>query len=115
MIIFLVFGLLMVYSASWDYSLKEYGDAMHMFNRQVLWMGLGVVIAIILSRLDYHYWRKFSVPIMLMTISLLALVLFVNEIRFGAVRTLLGGSIQPSEMAKVVTIIYLSVWMHSKR
>jgi len=31
------------------------------------------------------------------------------------VRTLFGGSIQPSELAKVVTVIYLSVWIHSKR
>jgi cell division protein FtsW len=52
---------------------------------------------------------------MLITIALLGTVLFVNEMRLGAVRTLLGGSIQPSELAKVVTVIYLSVWMHSKR
>lgn len=115
MITLLVFGLFMVYSASWDYSLKEYGDPMRMFNRQVLWMVLGVLFAFILSRLDYHHWRKLSVPIMLVTISLLGLVLLINEDRFGSVRTMLGGSIQPSELAKVVTIIYLSVWMHSKR
>jgi cell division protein FtsW len=115
MLIFLVFGLLMVYSASTDFSMLIYKAPMHMFNRQVIWLGLGLVAAYILSRTDYHYWRKLSVPLMLGTITLLAVVLFVNEIRNGAVRTLLGGSIQPSELAKVVTIIYLSVWMHSKR
>ena len=114
-IAFLVFGLLMVFSASWDFSLQAYGDAMRMFYRQVLWMGIGIIIAFALSRLDYHNWRTLSVPVMLITIGLLALVLFVNEMRLGAVRTLLGGSIQPSELAKVVTVIYLSVWMHSKR
>jgi cell division protein FtsW len=116
MIAFLVFGLLMVFSASWDFSYAAYkGDSMHMFNRQVLWMVLGVLIALFLSRLDYHNWRKLSVPVMLVTIALLSLVLFVNETRLGAVRTLFGGSIQPSELAKVITVIYLSVWMHSKR
>ena len=115
MIFFMVFGLMMVFSASWDFSLNAYGDAMYMFYRQVLWMVLGVVFAIILSRLDYHIWRKLSVPVMLLTILLLAMVLFFNEMRLGAVRTLLGGSIQPSELAKVITVIYLSVWIHSKR
>lgn len=115
MIAILVFGLLMVFSASWDFSLAVYGEPMRMFNRQVLWLALGLVIAYILSRIDYHNWRTLAVPLMLGTIGLLVAVLFVNEIRLGAVRTLLGGSIQPSELAKVVTIIYLAVWMHSKR
>lgn len=115
MIAILVFGLLMVFSASWDFSLAVYGEPMRMFNRQVLWLTLGLVIAYLLSRIDYHNWRTLSVPLMLATIGLLVAVLFINEIRLGAVRTLLGGSIQPSELAKVVTIIYLAVWMHSKR
>lgn len=115
MVAFLVFGLLMVFSASWDFSLAVYGEPMRMFNRQVLWLAIGLVIAYVLSRIDYHNWRTLSVPLLLGTIGLLAAVLFVNEIRLGAVRTLLGGSIQPSELAKVVTIIYLAVWMHSKR
>lgn len=115
MIAILIFGLLMVFSASWDFSLAVYGEPMRMFNRQVLWLALGLVIAYALSRIDYHNWRTLSVPLMLGTIGLLAAVLFVNEMRLGAVRTLLGGSIQPSELAKVVTIIYLAVWMHSKR
>jgi len=116
MIVLLVFGMMMLFSASWDFSYQiNNGDAMYMFNRQLLWLAIGLVLAILLSRIDYHRWRNFSVPIMIFTISLLALVLFVNEIRLGAVRALLGGSIQPSELAKVVTIIYLSVWIHSKR
>lgn len=115
MIATLVFGLLMLFSASWDFSLAVYGEPMRMFNRQVLWLALGLVVAYTLSRIDYHNWRTLAVPLMLGTIGLLAAVLFVNEIRLGAVRTLLGGSIQPSELAKVVTIIYLAVWMHSKR
>jgi len=115
MIALLVFGLLMVFSASWDFSLETYGDAMRMFYRQVLWMAMGILAAVLLSRLDYHNWRKLAVPVMLFTIVLLSLVLFINDKRLGAVRTILGGSIQPSELAKVVTVIYLSVWMHSKR
>ncbi len=115
MIAFIVFGLIMVFSASWDFSLAIYDEPMRMFNRQILWLAIGLVIAVVLSRIDYHAWRNLAVPVMLGTIGLLGMVLFINEVRLGAVRTLLGGSIQPSELAKVVTIIYLAVWMHSKR
>ncbi len=50
-----------------------------------------------------------------LTIVMLVAVLLVKDVRNGAVRTLLGGSIQPSEMAKLATILYLSVWLYSKR
>ncbi len=45
----IVFGLAMLYSSSWDFSLGAYGDAMYMFNRQLMWLGLGLVIAVILA------------------------------------------------------------------
>jgi len=109
------FGLLMVFSASWDFSLAVYDDPMYMFNRQLLWMGLGVVVALALSRLDYHLWRRVVVPVMIVTIAMLASVLFINEVRLGATRSLTQGSVQPSELAKVITVIYISVWLYAKR
>jgi cell division protein FtsW len=111
----LIFGLVMVYSASWDYSLQEYGDPMYMFTRQVQWLSLGVIVSAALTLLDYHHWRRMVVPVMALTIVLLIVVLFMNEIRLGARRSLYQGSYQPSELAKVVTILYLSVWLYAKR
>jgi cell division protein FtsW len=110
-----VFGLAMLYSSSWDFSLGAYGDAMYMFNRQLTWLGLGVVIAALLAFFDYHHWRKLVVPVMAVTIVLLITVLLMNGIRFGAKRAILGGSVQPSELAKLVSILYLSVWLYAKR
>ncbi|GAB4501377.1 MAG: putative lipid II flippase FtsW [Anaerolineales bacterium] len=115
MIAMLTFGLLMVYSASYDFSYAVYGDASAMFLRQLLWLAIGVVTAYILSRVDYHHWRALIVPAMLGTIALLVAVLAINEIRLGAARTFLSGSVQPSELAKVITVIYLAVWLHSKQ
>jgi cell division protein FtsW len=111
----LVFGLTMVYSASWDYALREYGDPMYMFARQLQWLGLGLAVAAGLTLLDYHHWRRLIVPAMGITILLLILVLLINEIRLGAKRSLYQGSYQPSELAKLVTIVYLSVWLYAKR
>ena len=111
----LIFGLVMMFSASWDYSLRQYGSPMHMFDRQLAWLGIGLLAAIVLSVLDYHQWRKLIVPAMGFTILLLVAVLLANEIRLGAKRTLYQGSYQPSELAKLISIIYLSVWLYAKR
>src|SRR5512147_2670260 len=111
----MVFGLIMLYSASFDFSYKEYGSSTYMFMRQVRWMLLGTVVVFLLSLFDYHNWRKVIVIAMLGTIGLLVTVLFMNEIRLGAARTLFEGSYQPSEVAKLVSVIYLSVWLYAKR
>jgi cell division protein FtsW len=111
----LVLGLIMLYSASWDFSLGAYGDPMQMFNRQLLWMALGVVGAFVLARIDYHHWRKLVILAMALTIILLISVLLLSEIRFNAKRAFIDGSVQPSELAKLVSIIYLAVWLFSKR
>ena len=110
-----IFGILMVYSASWDYSLAIYDSPSYIFTRQLLWLGLGLGVAVVLTFMDYHLWRKLAVPAILLTILLLIAVLFVSDIRHGAVRTLFGGSIQPSELAKLTTVIYLAVWLYAKR
>lgn len=111
----LVFGLIMLYSASFDFSFNEYGSETYMFNRQVTWLGLGILLAFFLSLFDYHHWRRMVLVAMLATIGLLVTVLIVNESRLGASRTLFNGSYQPSELAKLVAVLYLAVWLYAKR
>jgi cell division protein FtsW len=111
----LVFGLIMLYSASYDFSFVAYDSPSYMFMRQIRWVLLGVILALVLSRFDYHHWRRMAVLAMLATIGLLVAVSIINEIRLGASRSLFDGSYQPSEIAKLVSVIYLSVWLYSKR
>jgi cell division protein FtsW len=111
----LIFGMIMVYSASYDYSLYWYGNHTIIFTRQVYWLVLGLVAAGVLAFFDYHSWRRFVVPAMLFTILLLGVVLLVSDVRNGAVRTLFDGSVQPSELAKFMTVVYLAVWLYAKR
>ena len=111
----IVFGLIMLYSASFDFSFNQFGSPTYMFSRQLRWLGVGLLFAFGLSRFDYHHWRKAIVFAMLGTISLLIIVLFINEIRLGASRSLYEGSYQPSEVAKLISIIYLAVWLYAKR
>src|SRR5215208_1773271 len=110
-----VFGLIMLYSASFDFSFNQFGSPTYMFIRQVRWLGLGLLLAFGLANLNYHHWSRLVVFAMLGTIGLLIVVLFINEIRLGASRSLYEGSYQPSEIAKLIAVIYLSVWLYAKR
>jgi cell division protein FtsW len=111
----MVFGLIMLYSASFDFSFNQFGSPTYMFMRQVKWLGLGLLLAFGLSYFDYHHWSRVVVFAMLGTIGLLITVLFINEIRLGASRSLYEGSYQPSEIAKLIAVIYLAVWLYAKR
>jgi cell division protein FtsW len=110
-----IFGLVMLFSASWDFSLGVYNSPTYMFEHQLFYLFAGIIAAIALTFIDYHRWRQWIVWGMLITIGALIVVLLVSEIRFGAKRGLFGGSVQPSELAKLITIIYLAVWLYAKR
>ena len=58
----LVFGLLMVYSASWDFSYLIYDNYSFMFTRQLLWLAMGLCAASAAVFFDYHYYRRLAVP-----------------------------------------------------
>jgi cell division protein FtsW len=111
----IIAGLLMVFSASWEYSFVVDGSPTRIFLRQLTFLGAGSLVAVFLAWFDYHHWQKLAVPLMLVSMVALAGVLFMGDERHGAVRSLTGGSIQPSEAAKLVIVIYLSVWLYAKR
>jgi cell division protein FtsW len=111
----LIFGMLMVYSASWDFSNTNYGSATYIFKRQLMFMGTGCLVVLVLTWMDYHYWRKLAVPAIIAAGVGLVGVLLIGDVRNGAVRAMVNGSIQPSELAKVVIVIYLAVWLYAKR
>lgn len=111
----LVIGLLMVYSASWDVSMTISDSQNSIFQRQVLWVVLGVIGATVLSYFDYHRYRKLVVPMIFIVILMLLAVLVIREVRYNSARSLFEGSIQPAEFAKLVSILYLSVWLTNKK
>jgi cell division protein FtsW len=110
----LIIGVMMVYSATFDLAYKEYGQPTYFFIRQVLWVAIGVAVLLVMVRIEYHNWRRFSILIMTGTLILLGAVLFVGSERFGAQRSLFKGSIQPSELCKLALIIYIAHWLSSK-
>ncbi|MDX1665547.1 MAG: putative peptidoglycan glycosyltransferase FtsW [Candidatus Promineifilaceae bacterium] len=109
-----VLGMLMVYSTTFDLGLLLHDKPTHFFQRQALAVLLGGTVGLILLQFDYHILRRASVPFMALTLSLLILLLIFGQANFGAVRGLYENSIQPSEFAKLATVLYIAHWLSSK-
>ena len=108
-----IIGLLAVYSTSLIPS-KLADDNPHEFAiRQVIWAVLGSGVAAFLTIYDYHKLKDWSLIIMGVTITLLIIVLLPVAGTLG--RHLFNNSIQPSELAKAVIVIYLSVWLTARQ
>jgi cell division protein FtsW len=107
------FGLLMVYSAS---QLALPGDPSYWLRRQAIWAALGGIALLLTASIDYHAWRRFSPPAMLLSLALLVAVLKVGHIAYGAQRWLSVGlfSFQPSELAKLALTLYVADWLAGK-
>jgi cell division protein FtsW len=110
----LIVGLMMIYSATFALGYQLYDQPTYYFIRQLLWMGVGLLVMIIFARVEYHTWRRFSILLMTVTLLLLGVVLLVGQERFGGQRWLFNGSIQPSEFGKLAIIIYIADWLSSK-
>ena len=112
--VLLLIGLMAVYSATFDWSYQQYHNSFHIAGRQLLWMGLGLAAMAAVASVPYTRWQEWALPIMGGALFLLVLVLVVGDDRFGARRTFFNGSVQPSELAKLATIIYVAAWLASK-
>ena len=93
-----IIGILMVYSASWDFSLEHFNDSTQIFFRQLAWIGLSVLTVAVLAMIDYRMWQRWATLGLLVAVVLLLLLLLVGQVRLGALRGLLEGSVQPSEL-----------------
>ncbi|MDX1616895.1 MAG: putative lipid II flippase FtsW [Candidatus Promineifilaceae bacterium] len=109
-----VIGMLMVYSTTFDYGLRFHDEAIYFLKRQSAALIIGTATAIAILQFDYTVLRRLSVPFMAIVLLLLVGVLIVGEQIFGARRGLIAGSLQPSELAKLATILYVAHWLSSK-
>jgi cell division protein FtsW len=110
----LTIGLMMVYSATFDWSYQEHHNSFRIASRQFIWVGLGLVGMGLAAVIPYDWWRRAAVPVMGVTLLLLLLVLILGEEVFGAKRSFFNGSIQPGELAKMTLVIYVAAWLTSK-
>jgi cell division protein FtsW len=108
-------GLPMVFSASHLLAYRSYNEATYFLQRQAAWVAVGFVTMIVFSQIPYTFWRRVSIPMMVGTIAILAALLAMAVANNGARRWLSDGSFQPSEVAKLVTVIYVGHWLASRQ
>ena len=110
-------GLVML-SSTGAFAADNHGDTSKFLRQQSAWLAIGLVAAIVVSIIDYHIWQKTWPYLLGLTIILLILCLppFGHKIN-GSYRWIrfAGFSFQPSELAKLTTIIFLASWFSKHR
>ena len=101
-------GLTFIYSASWRG--EETGIVGSWFSKQIWWAFIGTGVALALVAVDYRFWIRQAWWIYAATLVLLVLVLVAGRKVYGAYRWLviLGVPVQPSEFAKISTVLLLA-------
>ena len=102
-----VFGLIMVFSASSVEALLADEASYSVFARQLLFAVIGGALAAIASRLDITWWKRLAFPTVVVSAVLLALVIPFGRTVNGNRNWLVLGpvQVQPSELAKVGLVL----------
>jgi cell division protein FtsW len=109
----LVIGIVMLFSTS-AYARDSHGDVYFFIRRQAIWIGIGLVACIFAALINYQFWQKTWWLWFAVAIAALALCYIPHiGMRINGSRRWVGyGPItfQPSELAKIATIIFLAAW-----
>ena len=105
--VIIVFGLVMLFSASYTTGYLRFGDSLHYIKSQVICLGLGLLAMFLFSYIDHRFLRKMVLPGYFLVLVLLILVLFSTPLN-GCKRWLriAGQTVQVSEIAKFEMILF---------
>ena len=115
----LVFGLTTLYSASSIVAVQDGRPSWFFLGRQLTGVAVGLVAVAILAKWDADRWRQYAWPLMAIAIFTMLLTVLPGFERFaprinGSRRFLMGGSIQPSEFAKLAVVIWTAMLIVKK-
>lgn len=113
----ILFGLVMVYSASAMIAVKEGSSQYYYVLKQSVWVGIGFLAMMFAMHFDYHryYNRAIVYGLLALTIVLLVAVFGFPRIN-GAHRWIkfAGFSLQPSEIAKLSLLLFLAYYLEKR-
>lgn len=101
-------GIVMVFSASYIQAAFKHHDAFYFLKRNVVYAVLGFIGMMIMSRVEYTFWKKNATKIGIIAVVLLVLVLTPLGIEANGAKRWLGvggATIQPAEIAKFACIL----------
>ena len=117
-LLLLAFGLLMVYDASSATGVTDFNDKYYFLREQVKWIIIGLSGMGVAFFFDYRQLKKLALPGLLIAIMMLIGVFLpgIGVRAYGASRWLNFGFtvVQPSEMAKLALVVYLSAWLTTR-
>lgn len=114
-----LFGLVMLSSAGIVDGQKRFGSSYYYFIHQLIYGLLpGVCLFWLCSKIKYNFWKKLSLPLLILSLGLLMAV-FVPNVGVaarGAMRWIRIGflSFQPAEVLKLSLIIYFAAWFSGR-
>ena len=112
-------GLVFVLSASQALALTEHRFALYYFARQLAGVGIGLVLMVVLSRVDYHRLRELATPVAIAALFLMLLVLVPHlGVQINGARRWFSmgplGTIQPSELGKLAFVVFIAHWVDKR-
>lgn len=117
-IVLSLLGIFILYESSSYTAQLNIGDKYYFVRNQAMWFGIGVVLCLVFSQINYRFYKKLALPLLLGTFALLVAVFLpgIGLTLKGAHRWInLGFTvIQPSELLKITLAIYLAAWFSVK-
>ncbi|MCS7210043.1 MAG: rod shape-determining protein RodA [Chloroherpetonaceae bacterium] len=104
------FGLMAIYSASHGVGV------MTNFHKQLVWLGIGAVAMLVVMLLPYRFFQDWAYPLYALSILALVAVLILGRKVAGSLSWIqvAGANIQPSELAKLTTILALARYLSAR-
>jgi rod shape determining protein RodA len=110
-------GISMIFSCTYSQQLREGDDPFFYAKRQLIAFIIGFIGLCIFSYIDYAHLKTASIPIYVISLIFLMIVLYKGFTVLGAQRWVSLGliSFQPSEVSKLVIVIFLSAFLEERR
>lgn len=111
-------GIFILYESSTYSALLTIGDKYYFVKNQLIWLILGVIACLLISKIEFKKYYNIALPLLLSSLLLLVLV-FIPGLGVklkGAYRWINLGFVilQPSEILKITLTIYLAAWLSIK-
>ncbi|MCI2097053.1 MAG: putative lipid II flippase FtsW [Sphaerochaeta sp.] len=113
------FGLIMLYSASYDEAIRHALPHYYYVARQAMFAIAGLVVGLAIRFVPVRWFSALSVPMLLLSLMLMLLTLFspLGSTVLGARRWLRFGplSLQPVEVVKFSVVLFLAFWFRDEK
>ena len=116
--VLVVFGVIMVFSASYYYAISEKGTPYYYLIRDMMWAVLGTAAMIFMAIFDYHRLQKMAFPVMGIILVMLLLIFTPLGVTLNNSTRWIGAgpfTIMPGEFAKPACILFVAAWLSNPK